>query len=132
MSAVGYYHFLEESCGLGPAGSHLAHGAIIGGGVYALGEFADIEWCKVWWAPLVGTLVGTIGSVAVKALVMDDVKSYELFEKKVTRAIKGNPKWSEKGFIAEDGAFQRAVDVEVEAIMAKARALPAPTKDTGT
>ena len=101
--AVGYLNAMENSVGLGPTGTHLFHGAIVGGGVYALGKYADVGWCQNWYAPLAGAGVGVLSSVAIKALVLDDKKSYELFERSAQSSIKANPKWVELGYFDEDG-----------------------------
>ena len=133
MSAsVSYFNVMENRLGLGPTGTHLAHGAVVGGAVWAAGQYADIAWCRIWYAPVLAGGVGALLSVAVKALLMDEEKGYDLFEKGVTRAIACNPEWSKKSFIAGDAdtiaRFEIAIDREVQKVLEKTPALKAPRK----
>jgi len=120
-----YKNFTNNGLGLGPTGTHLLHGGIVAGGVYAVGKYADVEALQVWWAPLAGGLAGILGSIIVDKMLMDDLQSYELFEARVMKELSRHDEWTNKGWTLDEGRFTEAYTAEVNKILKSAKAIKA-------
>lgn len=68
-----YSYFVERKLGLGRTGKRLAHGAAVGGGVFAAGHYGGVEIIQSNLIASVGAGVATgfLGTLALDAMLLD-------------------------------------------------------------
>ena len=68
-----YSNFMENTVGLGRNGKRLAHGAAVGGGVFAAGHYGGVEVIQSNLVAAIGAGVATgfLGTLALDAMMLD-------------------------------------------------------------
>ena len=85
-----YSNFMENTVGLGRNGKRLAHGGLVGGGVFAAGHYGGVEIIQNNMLASVGAGVATgfLGTIALDAMLLDSEQEALLLYSKFTNADK--------------------------------------------
>lgn len=85
-----YSNFMENTVGLGRNGKRLAHGGLVGGGVFAAGHYGGVEVIQSNLVASVGAGVATgfLGTLALDAMLLDSEQESLLLYAKFKNADK--------------------------------------------
>lgn len=107
MNAYGKYsNFVENSLGLGRNGKRLAHGAAVGGGVWAAGRYGGVEVINNNMPVAIGAGVvgGTLLTVAADAMWIDSAAEAEMM---LDRILKESPETQARLLAEVENLFEK-------------------------
>jgi hypothetical protein len=110
MNAYGKYsNVMENTLGLGRNGKRLAHGAVVGGGVWAAGHYAGVEVINNNLGTAIGggAVAGVLLTVAADAMWLDSEAEAEMM---LDRILKESPETQARLLAEVENLYRRQQD----------------------